>query len=452
MTERHPERRNGSSNGVHGGLPPDSPAAGIHYPPQAQQPPADANPPYRLPLAGVRVLDMSVFQQGTYASAMLADMGADVVKIEGPNSPDPGRGGGGGDAPNGLSPYFQHLNRNKRGICLDLKHPQGKETFLKLVETADIFHNNMRPGVLDRLGLTYEVLKGRNPRIILSNATGWGNEGPDAAAKMGSMDVLAQARGGIMSVTGTPESGPLAVGVPFADHVGALVSAFGMMTALWEREQSGEGQISDTSLYGSQLCIQGLNVTAAMWGMPVRGLTADEDRAPHWSRYLCEDGLYLLVGGGQPAKWWTEFCEVMGAPELAEGGAPAHIKSDQNRQRRAALQKIFLTKTRDEWLSILRPRFFVQPIADYLEIAEDEQPWANGYLTNMPDPRDPEAPFLPTVGPPVRLSRTPPSVRSAAPEFGQHTEEVLQEAGFDWDQINELREAGAFGDLANVAG
>jgi CoA:oxalate CoA-transferase len=435
------EQRNGSTNGALGARP--------HYPPQAQQPPADPRPPYRLPLEGVRVLDLSVFQQGTYASAMLADMGADVVKIEGPQSPDPGRAGGGGNAPNGLSAYFQHLNRNKRGICLDLKHPKGKETFLKLVETADIFHNNMRPGVLDRLGLTYEVLRERNPRIIVSNATGWGNEGPDAEAKMGSMDILAQARGGVMSVTGTPDTGPLPVGIPFADHVGAIVSAFGMMAALWERQASGEGQVVDTSLYGGQLCIQGFNITAAMWGGQERPLLADEDRAPHWSRYLCKDGEYLMVGGGQPAKWWAEFCEVLGAPELIEGAPPAHGRHPLNRERRARLAEIFLTKTRDEWLAELRPRFFVQPIADYIDIAEDEQAWANGYLTNMPSPL---GGFVPTVGPPVRLSRTPAGVRTAAPEFGQHTEEVLLEAGYDWEQISELREAGAFGDLSRVSG
>ena len=425
---------------------------GSHESAVNQSSPVGSGSSYRLPLSGVRVLDMSVFQQGTYASAMLADMGADVVKIEGPKSPDPGRASGIGNAPNGLSPYFQHLNRNKRAICLDLKHEQGRTVFLKLIETADIFHNNMRPGVLDRLGLTYDVLRDRNPKIIVSNATGWGNEGPDAKAQMGSMDILAQARGGIMSVNGTPESGPLPVGVPFADHTGAIISAFGMMTALWEREQSGEGQVVDTSLYGSQLCIQGLNITSAMWGVPLRGLTSDEDRAPHWSRYLCKDGEYLLVGGGQPAKWWSEFCEVMGAPELGEGDAPEHLRSETNKVRRARLQEIFLTRSRDEWLSVLQPRFFVQPIANYLEIAEDEQSWENGYLTNMPDPRDPEGSVLPTVGPPVRLSRTPASLRAPAPEFGQHTEEVLLESGFNWNQISDLREAGAFGDLSDVSG
>ena len=303
------ERSNGaSSNGVHEARP--------HYPPLAQQPPADPNPPYRLPLAGVRILDMSVFQQGTYASAMLADMGADVVKIEGPDSPDPGRGSGIGLAPNDLSPYFQHLNRNKRAICLDLKHERGRETFLKLVETADIFHNNMRPGVLDRLGLTYEVLKERNPRIIVSNATGWGNEGPDAEAQMGSMDILARARGGIMSVTGTPDTGPLPVGAPFADHTGAIISAFGMMTALWEREHSGEGQVIDTSLYGSQLCIQGLNITSAMWGRPAprpgrrRGPTAALDALP-------------LPGRPVPPRWRRPARQVVDGVLRGDGRARA---------------------------------------------------------------------------------------------------------------------------------
>src|SRR5690606_37035702 len=154
------------------------------------------------------------FQQGTYATAMLADMGADVIKIESPDHPDPGRGSL-ELAPNGRRGYYEHLNRNKRGVCIDLKNPEGRELLLKLVETADIFHNNMRPGVLKRLELTYDVLRERNPRIIMSNATGWGHLGPEAEAQAGSMDILAQARGGIMSVTGTPETGPLPVGAPF---------------------------------------------------------------------------------------------------------------------------------------------------------------------------------------------------------------------------------------------
>src|SRR5690606_26521694 len=190
---------------------------------------------------------------------------------------------------------------------------------LRLVETADVFHNNMRPGVLRRLGLTYETLCERNPRIIVSNATGWGSEGPDAEAELGSMDILAQARGGIMSVTGTPDTGPMPVGVPFADHVGAIVSAYGMMVALWERERSGVGQEVNTSLFGAQLCIQGFNITNAMWTGREPQRQPVERRMPHWSAYECADGGLIMLGAGTPDRWWADFCAEMGCEDLAEG-------------------------------------------------------------------------------------------------------------------------------------
>ncbi len=403
-----------------------------------------------LPLEGIRVLDMSVFQQGTYASAMLADMGADVIKIEAPDHPDPGRGTGLDVSPNGLRPYFEHLNRNKRAIALDLSNEQGRETFLRLVETADIFHNNMRPGVLKRLRLTYDVLSERNPRIIMSSATGWGHLGPDAEAELGSMDILAQARGGIMSMNGTPDTGPLPVGVPFADHVGAITSAYGMMVALWERQASGIGQEVNTSLYGAQLCIQGFNITAAMWSDRNPEPVAPDVRRPHWNAYPCADGKLLMVGGGTPDRWWSDFCEVLGVPELAEGSYMELTRDEEFRRRAISrLREVFATKPRQQWLDVLLPKFFVQPVSSYLEIAKDPQAWANGYLVEVPrEDGDP----LPTVGLPVNLSRTPGSVRKLAPELGQHTEEVLLEAGLDWEQIGALREQGAFGEIPAAAG
>ncbi|MEE8338222.1 MAG: CoA transferase [Dehalococcoidia bacterium] len=399
-----------------------------------------------LPLAGIRVLDMTVFQQGTYASAMLADMGADVVKIESPDHPDPGRGTGLDNSPNGLRAYFQHLNRNKRGISLDLSNAAGREVLLKLVESADIFHNNMRPGVLERLDLGYDVLAARNPRIIVSRATGWGHLGPDAERQLGSMDILAQARGGIMNVTGTPESGPLPVGVPFADHVGAIISAYGMMVALWERERSGIGQEVNTSLYGAQLTIQGFNITNAMWNDRDQPRIAPERRRPHWNAYACSDGRLIMLGGPVADRWWDGFCDEIGAPDLAQGGRyTANMRDEALRERTILrLREVFATKSRDEWIDQLQPEYFVQPVSTYLEIAEDPQAWANGYLTNIPnEDGDP----LPTVGLPVHLSRTPGSVRHLAPELGQHTEEVLLEAGYDWDEITALRDQGAFGEL-----
>jgi crotonobetainyl-CoA:carnitine CoA-transferase CaiB-like acyl-CoA transferase len=402
-----------------------------------------------LPLEGIRILDMSVFQQGTYATAMLADMGADVIKIESPDHPDPGRGSL-ELAPNGRRGYYEHLNRNKRAMCLDLKHPEGREVLLKLVETADIFHNNMRPGVLARLNLTYEVMRERNPRIIVSSATGWGHLGPDAEAMAGSMDILAQARGGIMSVTGTPETGPLPVGAPFADHVGAIISAYGMMVALWERQQSGEGQEVNTSLFGGQLTIQGFNITNAMWSgenPPLRGI--DELR-PHWRTYTCADGLPIIVGGGTPDRWWQDFCVTLGCPEVGDVVYSENVNDVEWRRRTGErIDQIFRTKTRDEWLAALTPRFMVQPVSSYLDIAQDPQAWANGYLVNVTDEDGGEP--LPTVGVPVHLSRTPGSVRHWAPELGQHTEAVLLEAGYTWDDISRLREAGAFGEIPAAA-
>ncbi len=401
------------------------------------------------PLHGIRVLDMSVFQQGTYASAMLADMGADVIKIESPDHPDPGRGTGIDNAPSGLRAYFEHLNRNKRGISLDLKLPEGREVFLKLVETADIFHNNMRPGVLERLDLTYPVLRERNPRIIVSNATGWGHLGPDAEARLGAMDILAQARGGIVSVTGSKEVGPLPVGVPFADHVGAILSAYGMMVALWERAQSGEGQEVNSSLYAGQLCIQGFNITHAMWHGKDPSLRGADEQRPHWSAYECADGGLLMVGGGTPDRWWKDFCEVLGCPDAAEGRYSKNMMDPEwCGKTRRRLAEVFRTRTRDEWMALLSPRFLVQPVRTYLEIAEDPQAWANGYLVDVS--REDGEP-LPTVGVPVHLSRTPGSVRHLAPELGQHTEEVLLEAGYDWDGISRLRDAGAFGELPSAS-
>ncbi len=402
-----------------------------------------------LPLEGVRVLDLSVFQQGTYASAMLADMGADVVKVESPDHPDPGRGTGLDHAPNGLRAYFQHLNRNKRGISLDLKAEAGRETFLKLVESADIFHHNTRPGVVERLRLTYEDLRAVNRRIIVSHASGWGDLGPDAEAQLGSMDILAQARGGIMSVTGTPDTGPMPVGAPFADHVGAIISAYGMMVALWERERSGEGQQVSTSLYGGQLTIQGFNITSAMWNQREQQRQPVEERRPHWSSYECADGKAIMVGGGTPDRWWGDFCDVLGCPELGEGRYFTNMQGPEwRRTARARLAEVFLAKSRDEWIAELSPRFMVQPVRSYLEIAEDEQAWANGYLDYIP--RE-DGDDVPTVGLPVRLSRTPGSLRHLAPELGQHTEEVLLEAGLDWDEISALRDRGAFGEIPAAA-
>ena len=393
-----------------------------------------------LPLEGYRILDLSLWQQGTYATAMLADMGADVIKIESVSNPDPGRGVGGNV---GLNPYFHSLNRGKRSMVLDLKSEAGLEVFFRLVEQADVFHNNLRGGALGRLGITYERLREVNPNIIMSSATGWGHLGPDQHT--GAMDTLAQARGGFMSVTGDgPTAPPTPAGFPQADHVGALVSGYSIVLALLHRERTGEAQEANTSLYGSQLCIQSFGITGAAWSGEVRGQLAHRDRPPTWNHFQAGDGKWFMIGALPPDKWWAQFCEVMEAPELAAD--PYRTAADRTERNAEVIEKmdaIFATKSRDEWMALFHERqMLVQPVMDYLEILEDEQAWANDYLVKVPDP---DGDLRTMVGSPVHLSKTPARIDRMAPEFGQHLEEVLLESGYEWDEIEALRARGAFG-------
>ena len=396
-----------------------------------------------LPLAGYRVLDLSVWQQGSYAAAMLADMGADVIKIESYANPDPGRASTGG-GPSERNSYFQSLNRGKRSILLDLKNEAGREVFWRLLESADVFHNNMRGGVLERLGISFEQIQQTNPRCVMSSATGWGHLGPDRTT--GSMDVLAQARGGFMSVTGEGmESPPTAAGFPQADHVGAIVSGYGIVLALLHRERTGEAQEVNTSLFGSQMAIQTFNITGALWSKVPRPRVRHDERRPTWNHYQGSDGKWFSIGALPADKWWGEFCEIMAAPELARDPyATADDRIEHNAEIIGRMDAIFATRTRDEWVSAFQAReLLVQPVADYLEVGADPQAWANGYMVQVPDEH---GEMWPMVGSPVHLSKTPAQITRQAPAFGQHTEEVLLEAGYTWAELSALRERGAFGE------
>lgn len=396
-----------------------------------------------LPLEGIRVLDLSVWQQGSYASAMLADMGADVIKIESYANPDPGRATVAGGSSERNS-YFHSLNRGKRSILLDLKNEAGREVFWKLVETADVFHNNMRGGVLERLGISFERIQQVNPRCIMSSASGWGHLGPDATT--GAMDTLAQARGGFMAATGEGVEGPPTMaGFPQADHVGAIVSGYSIVLALLHRERTGEAQEVNTSLFGSQMAIQTFNITGALWADEMRPRQRHEERRPTWNHYQGGDGKWFMIGALPADKWWREFCEVMGAPDLAE---PPYVTAEDRQARNAEvigrMDAIFATRTRDEWCAAFQARdLLVQPVADWIEVGRDPQAWANGYMVEVPDE---DGKPWPMVGSPVHLSRTPAQIRSQAPAFGQHTEEVLLEAGYSWEELEALRRRGAFGE------
>lgn len=403
-------------------------------------------------LDGVRVLDLTVWQQGPMTAAMLADWGADVIKIEGPDSPDPGRSLIRYEAaPGGVNAYFETHNRNKRGIVLDLKQPAGLDAFYRLVKSADVFIQNFRPGVAERIGIDYETLRGMNSRLVYCQASGFGLNGPDAQRP--ALDPLAQARAGLMTVTGEPADPPTRTFTGFADQVSAFVLAYGIMVALFHRERTGEGQKVDGSLLQSVIGAQAFNITSYMMsgmyaGSPIpripRGMTV-----PIWNHYRAKDGRWLMLAMSQLGRHWPVVRKVI-HDETGEWVEPDTISVEWIRQHAGdlvtlikRLDELFLQHTAEHWYEAFkRADCLVEIARDYSEVARDPQVIANAMTTTFQHPTHGE---LPIVAPVVNMSATPGSIRTPAPEYGQHTEEVLLEAGYTWEEIESLRDQGAIG-------
>ena len=393
-------------------------------------------------LEGVRILDMTVWQQGTAATAMLADLGADVIKIEEPTRGDPGRGLMRSEE-TGLSGYFEALNRGKRSVAIDLKHPKGRDILLRLARDADVFLTNFRPGVAERLGIGYDDLSKVNPRIIFARASGYGRQGPDAQA--GSFDILGQARGGLMAITGDPDGWPKNVGAPIADQVGGIMAAFGILAALFHQERTGEGQEVDVSLLGSVMALQSFNITHHLLSgtLPQRHPRAGV--TPFWNVYRGSDDRHFAIGMLQDRRW-HEICEVIGRPELEQDERFARFRSrvgEHAQELIAILDQVFAERSADEWVRRLSERgVFCARVQDYAEISNDPQVLANGYIVAV---ERPDGPPVRMVATPVQLSKSPAQIQGLAPELGQHTEEVLLEAGWSWEEIGALRNEGVIG-------
>jgi len=398
-----------------------------------------------MPLDGIRVIDWTIWQQGPVASLMLGDLGADVIKIEERVGGDPGRGvlkAQGLDLRDRPNFYFEANNRNKRSLTVDLKKPAGVAIVQRLAERADVFVQNFRKGVAARLGLDAATLRAQNPRLVYASASGYGPEGPESGAP--SFDYLGLARSGIMYSCGEPDDGPLAIAGGIADQMGAIMLAYGIVTALLARERTGRGQEVDASHLGSMAWLQGLGLSARL--MLGRALPRQARRFatnPLWNHYRCGDGLWLALSMLQPDRYWERFCAVLEMPEAA---ADARFKSMLDRMMNAGecialLDQVFARRPRAEWLRRLAEGgdFIYSIINAVDDLPDDPQMQANGYVTAFEHPA-----FGPTqvVGLPVRLSDTPGSIRLPAPEFGQHTEAILTEVlGYSWEEIGRLREA-----------
>ena len=397
-------------------------------------------------LDGIRVIDMTIWQQGPYSTAMLADLGADVIHVEGPETPDMGRNFGGRNAENGLNAYFHAHNRGKRAITIDLKDARGRAVLHRLAGTADVFMSNMRLKALRRLGADYETLVKLNPRLVYARASGNGPRGPHA--DHGSMDILGQARGGIMMSQAGPDGRPRGANGGIADHVGAITMAFGIMAALLHRERSGEGQEVDSSLLGGQMCIQSFQITetlfngnrAGTWGRN-EGVRAVR---PTWNTYQGSDGKWFSLAMNNDT-YWPGIARLLNKPEWLtdERYNEMSARTANAADIVAQLQAIFATQPAQHWIDEFTSHdLLAGPVNEYTDLLHDPQTTANDYIVTVA--RD-DAPPVQMVGAPVTFSKTPARITRLAPEFDQHTEEVLLEVGLSWEEMEALRRDGIIG-------
>ncbi len=395
-----------------------------------------------LPLEDVKILDLTHALAGPFASTMLADFGAQVIKLEPPGAGDIARGWG-VPMPGGESSYFVSLHRNKRGIVVDLKQPEGKALFFKLVEECDVVLENYRVGALEKLGLGYEEAKKRNPGIIYCSISGFGQSGPyrDRAA----LDLILQAESGMISVTGEPGTTGTRCGVSIADLTAGMYCAYGVMLALRHKEKTGEGQQVDISMLEGQLSL--LCTSFANYfvdgKVPKPMGTAYAVVVPYQTFHTKTRDLALAIAG---EKLWRKFCPTIGRPELADD--PRYRTTTDRMNNRdtliPVLQDVFRTKTYEEWESLLLANDIpVGAINDIAQVVEHPQVEARKAFIDM---EHPAVGKVRGVGSPVRLSKTPAELRSPAPTHGQHTREVMRDVlGMSEGEIDALAKKGVIG-------
>jgi crotonobetainyl-CoA:carnitine CoA-transferase CaiB-like acyl-CoA transferase len=382
-------------------------------------------------LSGIRILDFTRYQQGPFASVMLGDMGADVVKVEDPSG-DFGRRMW--REPDGYSAFWESMNRGKRSICIDMRKPGAAELVLDMVPAFDVVMENFRPGTMERWGVGYEAMRARHPAIVYGQATGWGTRGPKAAEP--SFDQIAQAYSGFAQHSGGGPGFRPEVSYPgIADQTGAMNFAFGLVTALLARERTGAGQKVEVSLYGTQLALQAPELLHVLHFGQER--PREFRAAPTVGHFECADGRWLMVVGIDQ-KFWPRMCEALGRTDLVED--PRFARGFPRWTNRAELEPIieaeFRTRPAAAWLQLFQecdvPASIVQ---DYVTVARDEQAAANDYIVAQDHP---QFGAQPVVGLHVQLSETPGAVGAPAPALGRHTAEVLAECGIEPARIDSL--------------
>ncbi len=387
-------------------------------------------------LRGVQVLDLSQVMAGPFCTMLLADMGADVIKVEPPNGDASRQYGLSRD---GESPGFWALNRNKRGIVLDLKDPRGAEICRRLAAAVDVLVENFRPGGLARMGLGYEDLSPVNPGLIYASVSGYGQTGP--LRERGGFDLVAQAESGIMSVTGEPGGPPVKCGIPVCDLGAGLFLTSAILAAYIHRQRTGEGQHVETSLLEAGIALSVWEATEYF----TTGRSPEPTGSSHrvtapYRAFRCQDG-YLTIGAANQ-RTWERLCRALGRedlltrPEFATDGARTRHRGVLE----PMVEAVTITKPRAHWLGVLEEAGVpCGPINTYEEVFRHPQVRARRMVQEIDHPA---AGRISQIGPPVKYSATPVELRRPAPRLGEHTAEVLAQAGYGQPEMAQLAEKG----------
>ena len=392
-------------------------------------------------LDGCSVLDLAILVQGPQAAATLHDMGASVIKIELPGMGDLGRViPVSPDDPR--SPYYEACNRGKRSVTLDLRTQGGKSALERFVADADVLIHNFVPGTMEAWGLSYEHLSAINPRLVYATGSSFGPVG-DKAGREGA-DSTGQSEGGLMFASRIDGGPPIMNGAVIADHVGCQNMVTGILAALLHRQTTGRGQRVDVSLVGGMIYAQASEMTyTLLTGRNPERIDSGHAFVPTLLHTVeAADGWIHLLSGTGPG--WPVFAELLDRPDLAgdERFLALMLSSDARAELVAIIDEVFPTRTLAEWEAVLTGagvRYGL--VRDYESIVADEATYENGYLRQVEHPDGDRV----VIGTPIRMSETPLKPGAVAPELGQHTEEVLLEHGYTWDDITALRDEGVFG-------
>lgn len=387
------------------------------------------------PLKGVRVLDFTWNLAGPYCTMILSDLGAEVIKIENPEAGDPTRK----NFPyiNGISSYFLSVNRGKKSVTVNLRHPRGRESVLELAKRCDVMVENFRPGVLDRLALGYLAIREVNPKIIYAACSGFGQNSPYAHRP--AYDIIVQGMGGTLSITGEAERQPVRVGFSIGDIGGGIFTAIGILSALHEREKNGEGQMVDVSMLDCQIAFLENAFTRffATGEIPKRIGTRHPVHTP-FQAFPTKDGFIVLAAALE--QWWQKLCQVLNRPDLLKDD---RFKDDESRTKNHAQLEVLLSevtrgRTTANWVATMEQNDIpCGPVNTVAQVASDPHTVARNMIIQV---QDSKARNFRVVNSPIKLSKNPTQVEKASPELGEHTDEVLAEVlGLSKDQISELR-------------